>query len=95
VKSSPIRWPIPDRVTIDGEVVSGEVTFRALKRPSLTVPAAALPAAGIGPDGYLCVVELGARRYRFRASYKNAWQAPGQVTLTALEDVRAETIPES
>jgi hypothetical protein len=85
-------WPIPDRVTIDEQVVSGEVVFRSLKRPTLTIETAALPPAGIGPDGYLCVVDVGVSRYRFYATYKGAWQSPGKVTLTALEDVRPEAV---
>jgi hypothetical protein len=77
-------------VTIDGEVVSGAVVFRALQRPTLTVDSTALPTVGMPLDGYFCVVELSSRRYRFHATHKGAWQIPGRVTLTALADVRPE-----
>jgi hypothetical protein len=84
------QWGTPERVTIDGEVVSGDVVFRALQRPTLTLDFAALPTQGMPLDGYHCVVELGSRQYRFHATHKGAWQIPGRVTLTALEDVRPE-----
>jgi hypothetical protein len=77
-------------VTIDGEVVSGDVVFKPLQRPTLTVESAALPIVGMPLDGYFCVVELRNRCYRFHATYRGAWQIPGRVTLTALADVTPE-----